>query len=180
LIVDVSGDNGSASRFLAEKFPKFHFEVRDISQPLLAQGQQSSAALQERKQNDLLRLQPIEGLDRTLAYILKSVLWNLCDDDCIKLIRKFLPVLEKSPETVILMNDLVSPRRGTFEPHVEKAYRRRDVALMTMHNVKQRTEEEWLDLLKRVSPHLKVSAVRILFPFIFASIVLNGYAGGFY
>ena len=51
--------------------------------------------------------------------------------------------MEKEPQTVVLVNDGMSPARGTFEPQAEQAYRRRDVTVMTMHNAKQRTEEEW-------------------------------------
>lgn len=161
LIVDISGKAGSTSKFLAEEFPKLKFQVQDVSQPLLDQGRQSlPETLKERiafEQHDLFKPQETQNQEKILAYIIKSVLWNLCDDDCIKVLQTFIPALEKFPETVILVNDLVSPRSGTFEPHVEKAYRRRDVTLMTMHNVKQRTEQEWLDLLRSVSPHFQVS-----------------------
>ena len=43
----------------------------------------------------------------------------------------------------LLISDLVSPDWGTYEPGVERAFRRRDVTLMTMHNVMQRTRGEW-------------------------------------
>lgn len=161
LIVEISGKTGSTSRFLAEEFPELKFQVQDVSQSLLDKGQQSlPEVFKERiafQQHELFKEQETQNLGKTFAYVIKSVLWNMCDSDCVKLLQTFIPILETSPETVILVNDLVSPKSGTFEPHVEKAYRRRDVTLMTMHNAKQRTEEEWLDLFKSVSPHFQVS-----------------------
>lgn len=161
LVVDISGKTGSTSRYLAGEFSSLKFQVQDVSQSLLNQGQQSLPDVLKGRiafeQHDLFKPQETQNLGESLAYVIKSVLWNLCDEDCIKLLETFIPVLEKSPETVILVNDLVSPRSGTFEPHVEKAYRRRDVTLMTMHNAKQRNEEEWLSLLRSVSPHFQVS-----------------------
>lgn len=90
----------------------------------------------------------------THVFTLKSVLWNLPDKDCIDILRI---LLQQSPTSVILVNDLMSPKPGTFEPHVDKAYRRRDVTVMTMHNAKLRTEDEWTILFKEANPKLAVS-----------------------
>jgi hypothetical protein len=184
LVVDVSGKDGATSRFLAEILPAFTFEVQEASEPLLDQGYKSLPAdLQGKisfKQHNLFQQQFDESSSRIFAYIVKAVLRNLCDDDCIKLLRGFIPVLERSPKTVVLVNDLVSPRSGTFAPHVEQAYRRRDVTLMTMHNVKQRTENEWLELLQKGSPHFKVTDPRINLPLIQKAYILNTHTGGFH
>ena len=160
LVVDVGGGNGHVSTFLAEQFPDLSFEVQDISQTLLTQGQQNvSPALQQRiqfNQRDMFKPQPIEAADKVLAYVMRNVLWNWSDDDCVKLLQTFIPVMDKSPDTVLLVNDGMSPAWGMFEPHVDKAYRRRDVTVMTMHNTKQRTKEEWRELFEKASPHFEV------------------------
>lgn len=109
------------------------------------------------EQRDFFEPRPIEDADKALAYIVWNVLWNWSDEDCIKLLQTFIPIMKKSPQTVLLINDGISPARGTFEIHVEKAYRRRDVTVMTMHNTKQRTEGEWRDVFTRANPHFKVS-----------------------
>ncbi len=159
--MDVGGGNGHVSTFLAEQFPELSFEVQDISQTLLTKGQQAlPSGLQQRirfNQRDMFKAQPVEDAGKVLAYVLRNVLWNWSDEDCIKILQTFVPVMEASPEVVVLVNDGMSPARGTFEPHVEKAYRRRDVTVMTMHNTKQRTEEEWRELFAKASPHFKVS-----------------------
>lgn len=106
--------------------------------------------------NDNLDPQPIMDADKVAAYVIRNVLWNWSDKDAIELLQTFVPVLQKSPSTPILVSDGISPSRKSFDPHVEQAYRRRDITMMTMHNVKQRTHGEWTDLFARASPHFKV------------------------
>jgi ubiquinone/menaquinone biosynthesis C-methylase UbiE len=158
--VDVGGGNGHISTVLAQEFPDLNFEVQDISQTLLTQGQAAlTPELQQRikfNQRDMFKPQPVSDAGKVLAYVLRNVLWNWSDEDCVRLLQTFIPALEKSPETVILVNDGMSPAKGTFEPHVEKAYRRRDVTVMTMHNTKQRTEPEWREVFAKASPHFLV------------------------
>lgn len=89
------------------------------------------------------------------------MLWNCSDDEVVEVLRGFLPVLERDPAAVLLINEMLSPAPGMFKPHVEEAYRRRDVTTMTMHNAKQRTEDEWRGLFALASPHLEVCS----FPF---------------
>ncbi|KAI9780493.1 MAG: hypothetical protein M1816_002832 [Peltula sp. TS41687] len=160
LIVDVCGRNSQISPLLAEQFPALTFEVQDVSQTVLDQAQQAlSPAVNGRirfKQRGMFEPQSIEDADRVLAYVMRNLLWNRSDEDCIKLLRTFVPVMEKSPQTVLLVNEMISPARGSFDPLIEAAYRRRDVTVMTMHNAKQRTEEEWRELFKEASPHFKV------------------------
>ena len=106
---------------------------------------------------DMFKPRSDENGESIGAYVLRDILWNMEDRECARVLQTFVPVLEKANETVLLVNELLSPAPGTFEPHVEQAYRRRDVTLMTMHNVKQRTEQEWRDILASVHPSLKVS-----------------------
>ena len=99
-----------------------------------------------------------EGASRTI-FLLRGVLWNLDDDQAIELLQSFIPAMQGPDGPLLLINDLVSPTYGTFEPHVERAFRRRDVTLMTMHNVKQRTASEWAALISTASPQFKVRAI---------------------
>lgn len=134
LVVDVEGRN---TAFLSDQFPALSFEP----------------------QVDRFKPPPIENPNgRRLVYLVRNILWNCSDDDGVKLLQAFIPDMEKSPNAVLLVNEMMSPARGTFERHVEKGYRRRDVTVMTMHNAKQRTEEEWKALFAQASPNFTVRA----------------------
>jgi hypothetical protein len=89
-------------------------------------------------------------------FLLYGVLWILDDESCVNLLQKFVPLLLHPSRPFLLICDLVSPEKGQFEPHVELAFRRRDVTLMTMHNAQQRTAQQWLRLIDKADPRFKV------------------------
>lgn len=105
---------------------------------------------------DWFNPRPEKEAGTVLAYVLRNFLWNWSDMDAVACIKSFLPIMKKSPETVLLLNDGISPEYGELESNEEKPYRRRDFTMMTMHNVRQRTRGQWSELIKKVDPGLKV------------------------
>jgi hypothetical protein len=173
LLVEVSGKTGTFSQELATKFPTLSCEVQDSAPELLARGKQiletdPSSDLAKRihfRSRDLMGPRTIEELptqEGPIVFLIRSVVWNMSDTAVTELLRSFIPCLERrqadGPAPCLLICDLVSPAFGTFESHVEKAFRRRDVTLMTMHNVQQRTSKEWGNLIGKADPRFKVSA----------------------
>ncbi|KAH8813013.1 putative O-methyltransferase [Xylogone sp. PMI_703] len=165
LIVEVAGKTGAFSCQLANIFPDLSFEVQDSSPELLRRGEQSVspeiAAHVRFHQADLfvkpsIQRDDSEGGRGPVIFLLRGVLWNLADNDVVKLLQNFALVMKDRKGVSLLVNDLVSPTWGTFEPNIERAYRRRDVTLMTMHNVKQRTASEWDTLIRSADPDFKV------------------------
>jgi hypothetical protein len=169
LVIEVSGKTGSFSRQLAAIFPDLCFEVQDSSSEMLRRGKQSvqpelagRIRFRPRHLFATRSIQEMEGEgegDRgftPIVFLLRGVLWNLDDSEAIGLLQSFIPAMRRRDGPFIVISDLVSPAWGTFEPHVERAFRRRDVTLMTMHNVKQRTASEWAALIRSASPHFKV------------------------
>ncbi|KAK3303881.1 putative O-methyltransferase [Chaetomium strumarium] len=165
LVVDVAGKTGSFAAELARSFPKLKFEVQDSSETLLRRGQESlQQPLTNRvifRQRELFAMRSFdehvqgeELLPR--VFLLRSVLWCLNDESCIRLLRSFIPALQHASRPALLINDLVSPVWGTFEPHIERAFRRRDVTVMTMHNAKQRTSAEWDALFRAASDRFRI------------------------
>ena len=139
LVVDVEGRN---TAFLADQFPTLSFQT----------------------QVDKFKPQPTRETDDVLSvYLVRNILWNCSDDDCTKILQTFIPAMEKSPDTVLLINEMMSPGTGAFERHVEKGYRRREVTVMTMHNAKQRTEADWKALFAKASPNFTVGCSSAFF-----------------
>lgn len=174
LLVEIAGKTGTFSQELATKFPTLSCEVQDSAPELLARGKQliesdPSSDLAERvhfRSRDLMGPRTIEELpakDGPITFLIRSVVWNMSDAAVTELLQSFIPCLERrqagGPAPCLLICDLVSPAFGTFESHVEKAFRRRDVTLMTMHNVQQRTSKEWGNLISKVDPRFKVSYI---------------------
>lgn len=168
LVIEVSGKTGSFSCQLAAIFPDLRFETQDSSLELLRRGEQSiQPELAGRVHfipRDLFATRSIKEIggegDRDftpIVFLLRGVLWNLDDSEAIRLLQSFIPAMRRRDGPSLVISDLVSPSWGTFEPHVERAFRRRDVTLMTMHNVKQRTATEWAALIRSASPHFQVT-----------------------
>lgn len=168
LVIEVSGKTGSFSCQLAAIFPDLRFETQDSSLELLRRGEQSvQPELAGRVRfisRDLFATRSIKEIggegDRDftpVVFLLRGVLWSLDDTEAIRLVQSFIPAMRRRDGPLLVISDLVSPSWGTFEPHVERAFRRRDVTLMTMHNVKQRTATEWVALIRSASPHFQVT-----------------------
>ncbi|RSM19354.1 hypothetical protein CDV31_001776 [Fusarium ambrosium] len=132
-VVDLVRTPETASRFLTEKFPSLELEVQQLPKDI------SQFALEDEP-------------EAPRVYLFKSILWNLPDRECICILSNLLVATRRSKNSVILVNDLLSPSPGTFEPHVDKAYRRRDVTVMAMHNAKLRTKEEWDSIFRKCHP----------------------------
>lgn len=140
-VVVVAGKSiGAFAERMAAAFPEVKFELRDT-----APGEVDAPG------GELRRL-----------FLLYGTLWILDDDRCVDLLRRFVPLLLHPSQPTLLICDLVSPEKGQFETHVELAFRRRDVTLMTMHNAQQRTAKQWLDLMKKAESRFQVSYRQIL------------------
>ncbi|KAL8974392.1 MAG: hypothetical protein Q9197_001361 [Variospora fuerteventurae] len=160
-VVEIGGRYGFASVSLAEKKARLSFEIRCDSQDFLRSGEsqvgpESKARIAFNYVPSLFGPLPPEDSDTVLVYLIRNLFWNWADEDAVRLLQTLLPTLRASPATRILVADGVSPSAKEFPPHVEIAYRRRDVTTMTMHNVKQRTQAEWLALFAPVDPALTV------------------------
>jgi hypothetical protein len=161
-IVEIGGRYGFASINLFKERPDLEFEIRCESQQFLNQGKElvdtsSLDRITFSGIHSLLDPPPARDSTNVTTYIVRNIFWNWTDSDAIKLLRVLLPTLRGSPHASILVTDGVSPEPKQFPQHVEIAYRRRDITTMTMHNVKQRTQREWLQLYSSVDPALSVS-----------------------
>ncbi|KAJ6023971.1 O-methyltransferase [Penicillium herquei] len=164
-IVEIQGKTGAFSAELATLYPNAEFEVQDTSAELISRGKQTLdpelASRVKFSQRDLFAIRKCDEVsdftDNTVVFLLRGVLWSHGDEEAIALLRSFLPAMEhQGIKPIVLISDLVSPIWSTFEPHVERAFRRRDVTLTTMHNVKQRTSTEWSQLLQSADPNFKI------------------------
>jgi hypothetical protein len=154
---------------LVAENPALSFEVRCESEDFLHRGEMLVDAkckprITFSSVESLLNSPPEDDSDTTLVYVIRNVLWNWADDCAIRLLQTLLPTLKANPSISVLVTDGVSPQSGDFPPHVEIAYRRRDITTMAMHNVKQRSQAEWLSMFALVDPALKVNQSQSFLP----------------
>lgn len=109
------------------------------------------------QQHDFFEPQPIHNAD---AFLLRQCLHNYNDADCIKIIRAIVPALEKCKKgTPLLINDVIMPRSGTTTRYEEHHLRQVDFCMLVVLGAKQRTEQEFSNLLKEADPRLNIVKV---------------------
>lgn len=166
-VVEIGGRYGFASVSLVSDQLELSFEVRCDSQDFLRRGE-SMVRPEDLKRisfscvPSLFNAPPQGDVEVVWVYVIRNLFWNWTDIEAAKLLQTLLPVLRDNPFTRILVTDGVSPLPDDFPSHVEIAYRRRDITTMTMHNVKQRSQAEWLELFTQVDPALKASFVYLV------------------
>ncbi|KAL8898821.1 MAG: hypothetical protein Q9192_001884 [Flavoplaca navasiana] len=161
-VVEIGGRYGFASVSMVDEKTQLSFEVRCDSQDFLRGGEalvglESKARITFTYVPCLFGPLPSGDSITVLVYLIRNLFWNWADADAVRLLQTLLPTLRTSPSTRILVTDGMSPSAKEFPPHVEIAYRRRDITTMTMHNVKQRTQVEWLAMFAQVDPALKIA-----------------------
>lgn len=135
--------------------------VQDISQEMLAQSEEMVIQELEGRvtfqQHDFFDTQPVVDAN---AFFLRQCLHNNNDDNCVKIIRALVPALEKcGKDTPLLINDVIMPESGTMTRHEEHHLRQVDICMMVTLGAKQRTENEFENLLTQADPRLKIMKV---------------------
>ena len=141
-----------------QKFPKLNCIVQDISSDMLAVGQKDlDDAVAKRitfMQHDFFAPQLVDAS----AYLLRQVVHNWNDDDCVRLFRALVPALERCRAgTPILINDIVLPALDEKTASEEYGLRQLDIAMWVVLGAKQRSEGDFAAILKRADSRFKVS-----------------------
>ncbi|QGA14876.1 hypothetical protein EYB26_002532 [Talaromyces marneffei] len=161
-VVEIGGRYGFASTTLVNEQTDLLFEVRCDSKDFLSRGEalvdpDSLSRISFTHLDSIFNPPPPDDVNLVCVYVIRNLFWNWANEEAIKLLQKLVQTLKDSSSlTRILVTDGVSPLPGEFPTHVEIAYRRRDITTMTMHNVKQRTQAEWLELFSNVNPTLQI------------------------
>ncbi|MCJ1444781.1 MAG: hypothetical protein MMC23_005283 [Stictis urceolatum] len=160
-VVDAGGGNGSISMMLAKEFPDLDFVVQDISQDMMRQAstRKEMEGLEGRvtfMQHDFFEAQPIHDAK---AYFIRHVTHNYVDGDCIKILRAFIPALEKSPGTPLLINDTILPELNQKPKFDERISRQADMAMFVVLGAKQRSATQFWDLLKAADERFEIKKI---------------------
>jgi hypothetical protein len=129
--------------------------VQDISPIQLSQAQDDAFNGRIKfQQHNFFEPQPVQNSD---AFLMRQVLHNYNDADCIKIIKGMVPALEKCKAgTPLLVNDIVMPRHGTTTRYMEHHLRQVDICMLVLMGAKQRSEEEFGALFKEADPRFEI------------------------
>ncbi|KAK7698214.1 hypothetical protein SLS64_012784 [Diaporthe eres] len=150
VVVDVGGGDGSFAVALAERFPALkHIIVQDVADVI----ERSRAAVPESLRGiitplvaDFFEPQTVEG---AAIYVLRKVLHDWSDEFAIRILQQLVPALKPG-----------APLRG------------QDLAMMALFNSKERTREQWTDLIRRADQRFVIESVTRIPPGPLALIVV--------
>ncbi|KAI0853705.1 putative O-methyltransferase [Daldinia vernicosa] len=158
-VVDVGGGSGHVAIYLATQFADLEFIVQDVNPGMLSEGpKRPEFELVGNRvsfmQYDFFEPQPITNAG---LFFLRQITHNYPDDVCVRILKAFVPAMEKcAPGTILLINDMVLPPANA-KPKVEEHHLRQvDMAMMNGYAAKQRSLKEFAHLLKQADERLKI------------------------
>ncbi|KPI36869.1 6-hydroxytryprostatin B O-methyltransferase [Cyphellophora attinorum] len=176
-VVDLGGNHGLVSVYLAERLPNLRFTVQDL-EGVIVRAPAIPMELEDRvkfQAHSFFEPQP-EGQQADVFFI-RQCLNNWPDEDVVRILQALVPSLEGSGKT-LLMNNIVVPApfstiavgEGDVGPasvdyygkglRHEATARTRDVSMMQMMNGAERDMQQWTQLLKAADERLEIVAVQ--------------------
>ncbi|KAL8644393.1 MAG: hypothetical protein Q9226_007784 [Calogaya cf. arnoldii] len=139
-------------------YPNLNFIVQDSNADMLAEGKVAlSDDLRNRvtyQQHSFFDPQPTKD---AAAFLIRQCTHNWADKDVVTIFKSFIPGLEhSSPDTPLLINDIIIPEPGTWPRHQERVVRQVDMVMLVNCGAKQRTKAEFESLLKEADPRYEI------------------------
>lgn len=101
--------------------------------------------------------QPVKN---AAAFLIRQCTHNWADKDVVTIFKAFVPGLENSsPETPLLINDIIIPEPGAWPRHQERNVRQVDMVMLVNCGAKQRTKAEFEQLLKQADERYEIKNV---------------------
>ncbi|OIV93242.1 hypothetical protein TanjilG_27421 [Lupinus angustifolius] len=148
-LVDVGGGTGTMAKIICEAFPKLKYIVLDL--PQVVTGLTGSNNL------SFVGGNMFEYVPQADAILIKWVLHNWNDEDCIKILKNCKEAIsgKEKQGKVIIIDIVINTKQDEHDMTELKLFL--DIAMMTVHNGKERDENEWKGIFKKAGfEHCKI------------------------
>lgn len=109
------------------------------------------------QQHNFFDPQPVHNAS---VFILRQCLHNYHDEEATKILRAVVPAMERSgPRTTLLINEMILPEKNTVARSLENQLRRTDCCMMVLMCAKERSMEEFHQLVKDADKRLEIVRV---------------------
>ncbi|KAL4863679.1 O-methyltransferase-domain-containing protein [Aspergillus spectabilis] len=144
-VVNVGGGTGHISKAIAVHYPKIKFIVQDLYRGFQAPPAQNRGQI-EFQSHDFFSPQAV----RADAFLFRYIFHNWSDADVVRIIQALKPALQEGTRLLVIE---YLPRLGTgtgdFE---EKTFRTRDMQMLALMNGKERSLDDYIQLVARADP----------------------------
>lgn len=103
---------------------------------------------------DILRPQTLPDAD---VYLLRSILHDWSDKYAVIILKNLVPALKNGAR--VLIADFIMPETSTGPMWIERLSTTKSMQMMAAVNSKERTEEDWVEVIKRADSRYSVEAV---------------------
>ncbi|XP_061338780.1 isoflavone-7-O-methyltransferase 9-like [Gastrolobium bilobum] len=146
-LVDVGGGTGNTAKIICKAFPNLKCTVLDLPQVV--------ADLSGNNNLSYVGGNMFESIPHADAILLKWVLHDWNDDDCIKILRNCKEAISGKGGKVIIIDTVINEKEDEHEMTELKILF--DIAMMTLHNGKERDEKDWKQIFVRAGfEHYKI------------------------
>jgi O-methyltransferase domain len=160
MVVDLGGGRGHISQFIADRTQNMHFIVQDVPHVIeaLPPSLTQSKRLSFRVQNFLEPQQHLPSTPDGKADIvfLRWIMHDWGDKYCVQILQNLIPILR--PGTRVLIYDSIL-KEGAVE-EAEKMGVMLDLLMMVLFNGKERTENDFKELVRRAGERFRFVEVR--------------------
>lgn len=156
-LVDVGGNHGEISQAIAKHTKHMHFVVQDLVHVVQKRSSSLPSELHGRiefQAHDFM--EPQQFRDRPEAYLISRCLHNWSDYYALKILRAIVPGL-KTGSRVLIWDAIVDS--DPIKNLSEKFNLQQDFIMATVFNGKDRTAEEFRQLLDLADPRFKVNKI---------------------
>ncbi|KAI5661772.1 hypothetical protein M9H77_21095 [Catharanthus roseus] len=140
-LVDIGGGTGTIAKAIAKSFPKLKCTVFDLPHVV--------ANLESKENLEFVGGDMFERIPNANAILLKIVLHNWNDEDCMKILKKCKEAIlgkEKSGK-VIIIDIVMDSKKEDYESL--QAQISMDLQMMVLLDAKERREKEWAILFQK-------------------------------
>lgn len=106
--------------------------------------------------HDIFTLQPIKHAD---VYLFRFVFHDWPDAYCVQLLKAVIPVM-KPTSKILIVDGIVDQWQDVRYKAADRLVTALDLQVWAMMNAKERTQQDWEELLRSASPKLSAKAFR--------------------
>ncbi|XP_078165981.1 trans-resveratrol di-O-methyltransferase-like [Carex rostrata] len=138
-LVDVGGGTGTAVKIIANAFPMLRCTVLDLPHVVAKASKDDSFNVVA---GDMLKKLPPAD-----AFLLKNVLHDWCDEDCVRILKGCKEAIEPRKDgSKVIIVDIIQDFENNNAKATETGFLF-DILMMCCHGAKERKKQEWHDLI---------------------------------